>query len=278
MTSSQLLREPFLNLFGLKLMNENINVDRFFLSRDIQRVSPSQMPTSGGGLFPIDIDAFKDNAVSICPLGFVVKFSSDDLSAGVTNPPNYLVGAKFKAFIVSPVFGGAWSFYSYAYAYQLILPADVGAQDSINGRFRGFDASSLSIIAALNPAIKLGSISISGTFINDAGQPRSMSVSFSTALSVASLSSRVQGSTNAIPLKAGVYYAAGPANEDRGSLSFAFAPSPAFAANYLSPGISNKEPSASAFMQKRHPLYNGYYPDLASMPEIIKKQFPASWR
>lgn len=257
-------------------MNENINIDRLFLSRDIQATIPSQMPTSGGGLIPIDVDAFKDNAVSICPLGFVVKFSSDDLSAGVNNPPSYLVGAKFRAFIVSPVFGGIWTAESNIYGYQLILPKDVGNREGIRATFPGFDASLLSIISQLNPGFNMGTVSILGSFINDAGQIRPMSVTYSTLLPIAYLSSEVSGSAYAIPLKAGVYYAVGPLEEWR--FVFALQCAPLFIGDVPHPQFMNFHSATQDFMKKRHPLYNGYYPDIASMPEILKKQFPASWR
>lgn len=273
-------------------MNENINVDRVFLSRETKKFSHSTPPTSFGGFFDIDYDAFPDNALSVCDAGYIVKFIVDDFSSAVLKPqiqPTAFDGVTLKMFQFFPFinsmpqcyvsFGGCLievksqipslpATYTGLYRFS-IDPKDFAFLTRPPKDWLG----ELKDMPSGDPSVN--SISSGGAFVDQ--------LSFITGIGPEETEFSVfivaPYRYSAPAINPGVYYICGPTFyttfEPIGTWGGMLFPSTPIAFWRF---IGNLCDSNGDMLYPRSSMFYGKAPDVASIPEIAKQTFPASWR
>lgn len=258
-------------------MNENINVDRLFLSKEESSIIPSQPSYAGGGFLPIDIDSCANNAVSVTPLGFVTKLVIDDIGAIPNTTPD-LAGVGFRMFFVSPVINSCWVTKSFFYGYQLILnnPIPQGTDVAfIGGKL---DTTALSFFKSDFPE-KGYNVSAYGSFyIPKNNSYLRFSLFKSSFLPILTF---LSNKTAAIDMDAGVYYGVGSWGVLSSGIEigyFSFNPRQDYqrATDSGMPTLMGGDDYSNRVGPS--PLFLGYYPSFASMPDLVKMQFPPSFR
>lgn len=273
-------------------MNENINVDRLFLSRETKKFSHSAPPTSFGGFFDIDYDALPDNALSVCDAGYIVKFVVDEFSSAVSKPqiqPTAFDGVTLKMFQFFPFINSMPQCYvSFGGCIAEVKSQIPSLPASYGGIYRfSIDTQSFSFLTR-PPRDWLGELkdmmpgdpSVNAVSTYGRIGPQ-LTVTTGIGPGETEFSVLISGQYNR-PVSAvapGVYYLCGPSgvygdsprNLWGGTL---FPSTPIFLWNFNGNFCSE---DGGAFLPKSTMFY-GQVPDIASIPEIAKQTFPASWR
>lgn len=273
-------------------MNENINVDRLFLSRETKKISHSAAPTSFGGFFDIDYDAFPDNALSVCDAGYIVKFVVDDFSSAVSKPqiqPTAFDGVTLKLFQFFPFINSMPQAYvSFGGCIAEVKSQIPALPTSYSGIYRfSIDPQDFAFLtrapkdwlAELKDQMpndpSVNAISTCGRL----GQQLTITAGIGPKETEFSILISGQYNRPVAAVAPGVYYLCGPSGvygESPKSLwgGMLFPSTPIafwyFIGNFCSQDSGAFLPSST--------MFHGHVPDVSSIPEIAKQSFPASWR
>lgn len=277
-------------------MNENINIDRLFLSRESKTFVPQPPSVSNAGFYDIDFDAYPDNAISLCDAGIIIKISIDDFSSASSKPTNRpadLYGATLKMCHIFPFINSVPQLCS-SFGSSLIVIKNRIAPISYNfwehTYLFNFPGKPFEFLTRIQKDWLMNLVDLPGGEGDNAIMVTcpltrgSIIYAGASPLDPSRIGVTLVASQtfNPVQVDPGVYYLCGtlsslperPQGQVGGVLAGA---SPVFF-SYLY-GSLDTDGSAGPYFDIPNASYIwGNAPDIASIPEIAKQTFPASWR